>query len=108
MFIASNLTPVPRSPEAPGGRSDMRLLEADQWLLDTEVRYDLQYRNGLWHLNMVYIAADNPFKLIRRWIDAYVSEQKARTFARIMQRGIRKDARGTIKTNRNALRICDN
>ena len=34
--------------------------------------------------------------------------KKALTFAKILQRGIRKDARGTLKSNRNAFNICAN
>ena len=107
MFISSDLSPE-FFPETPGERKDMRLLEEDGWLKNTEVRYYLRHYKSQWHLYMVYIAIDNPMKLICRKIDVYSSEQKALTFAKILQRGIRKDARGTLKTNLNAFHLCDN
>ncbi|MEL7248099.1 MAG: hypothetical protein AAFO03_06760 [Bacteroidota bacterium] len=100
--------PFPATPEVPGERKDMRLLQEDKWLMNTEVRYWLVERRSLWHLTMIYIAVDNPLKLICRKIDTYSSEKKAKTFAEIMMRGIRKDARGTLKTNRDGFDFCDN
>ncbi len=107
MYISSdipnyNLLGFPGTPE------DFKLLKEDQWLMNTEVQYQLVERKGLWHLTMIYIAIDNPFKLICKKIDTYNSEKKAKTFASILQRGIRKDARGTLKTNRDAFNICSN
>lgn len=96
------------SPEGRGRPEDLHLLSEDAWLMNTEVRYLLQERRSRWHLAMVYVAVDNPFKLICRKIDTYPSEKKALTFAKILQRGIRKDARGTLKTNRDAFHICAN
>jgi len=91
-----------------GKPEDMKLLMEDKWLMNTEVRYNLQKQKGLWQLSMIYIAINNPFKLLCRKIDSYPSEKKAKIFAQILQRGIRKDARGTLKTNKNAFHICDN
>ena len=91
-----------------GKQEDFKLLVEDKWLMNTEVQYQLLERKGLWHLTMIYIAIENPFKLICRKIDTYNSEKKAKTFASILQRGIRKDARGTLKTNRDVIHICDN
>ena len=88
--------------------TDFIVLENDKWLMNTEVRYNLQKQKGLWQLTMVYISINNPFKLLCRKIDSYSSEKKAKIFAEILQRGIRKDARGTLKTNKNAFHICDN
>ncbi|MEL6717420.1 MAG: hypothetical protein AAFP82_01755 [Bacteroidota bacterium] len=107
MYIAKNI-PFYRPTDFPGEIEDFRLLKDDSWLMDTEVKYQLLEKNGLWHLTMIYIAIDNPFKFICRKIDIYNSEKKATTFASILQRGIRKDARGTLKTDRNAFNICDN
>ena len=72
------------------------------------MRYHLQKKRGLWELSMIYIAIENPMKFLCRKIDAYSSEKKAITFAKILQRGIRKDARGTLKSNQNAFNICAN
>ena len=84
------------------------ILKEDKWLMDTEVKYQLIEKRGLWYLTMIYVAVDDPLKFICRAIDVYNSEKKAKTFASILQRGIRKDARGTLKTNQYALYICDN
>ena len=107
MLIPPNL-PMHLSPEELGTRFDMKLLIHDRWLINTEVRYNLQKRRGQWHLTMIYIAADNPLKFICRNIDAYPSEKKAQFYAQIFLRGIRKDARGALKTNRDAFDFCDN
>ncbi|MEN0003561.1 MAG: hypothetical protein AAF798_05435 [Bacteroidota bacterium] len=95
-------------PDGVGQQQDLSLLEEDRWLMDTEVCYLLQERKSQWHLTMVYVAIDNPFKLICKKIDTYPSERKARTFAELFQRGIRKDARGVLKKNENAFHICTN
>lgn len=94
--------------ETPGNKNDMCLLVDDDWLIDTEVCYYIQERKSQWHLYMLYIAVDNPLKFICRKLDTYFSEKKAMTFAKIFQRGIRKDARGVLKTNTNAFNFCDN
>ena len=107
MYISPKI-PFYSSPEIPGNCKDLKLLVEDSWLVNTEVRYLLQERNSLWYLTMVYIAINNPFQLICRRIDTYPSLKKAETFAKILQRGIRKDARGTLKTNRDDFDICDN
>ncbi len=107
MFISSDIPRDP-TPEKPGQRSDFKILQQDKWLMNTEVQYWLQERKSLWHLTMVYISINNPLQLICRRIDTYNSQKKAETFAKILQRGIRKDARGTLKTNRDGFDICDN
>ena len=107
MFISPNI-PFAETPERPGSRLDMKLLQEDRWLVNTEVRYHIMERRSQWHLTMIYIALENPLKFICRKIDVYYSEKKALTFAKILQRGIRKDARGSLKTNRNAFHICTN
>ena len=94
--------------EIPGAPCDLQLLGNDRWLMNTEVCYWLQARKSQWHLTMIYVAVENPLKFICRKIDVYNSEKKAITFAKILQRGIRKDARGTLKTNRNAFNFCNN
>ena len=94
--------------EVAGKPIDLKLLVDDKWLMNTEVCYWIQEQNSLWHLSMLYISTDNPFKFICKKIDTYNSEKKAITFAKILQRGIGKDARGTLKTNRNAFNFCNN
>jgi hypothetical protein len=107
MFISPNI-PFHTPQEIPGTKMDLKLLEEDKWLVNTEVLYFIQEKKSLWHLTMIYVATNNPLKFICRKIDAHPSENKAITFAKILQRGIRKDARGTLKTNQNAFNFCDN
>lgn len=107
MYIAPSVPNTFFADEAASDES-LELLEADSWLMNTEVRYHLQEKRSQWHLTMVFVAVDNPMKFICRKIDVYPSEQKALTFARILQRGIRKDARGTLKMNKDAFNICTN
>ena len=106
MRIPPDLPYQPTS-EVPGELQDLEVLANDKWLMNTEVRYRLVERKSQWHLSMIYIAVENPLKLICRKIDTYNSEKKAKTFAEIMMRGIRKDARGTLKTNRDGFHFCD-
>ena len=107
MFISPN---VPRkyTKETSGLSPDLKVLQEDKWLLDTEVLYRIQARKSLWYLTMVYVDVRNPMRFICRQIDRYHSQKKATTFAKILQRGIRKDARGTLKSNRDAFDICTN
>lgn len=107
MFISPDI-PFYSTSETPGEKLDFKLLKEDKWLINTEVKYLLQEKKSQWHLTMVYIAIENPLKFICKKIDVYNSEKKATTFANILQRSIRKDIRGTLKTNRNAFNFCDN
>ncbi|MEM6726192.1 MAG: hypothetical protein AAF598_19265 [Bacteroidota bacterium] len=106
-YITPNL-PIEEFPESPGNANDLSFIEDGGWLLNTEVRYLIQERRSRWHVYMVFVAVENPMKLICRHIDSYHSIQKAETFAKIFQRGIRKDARGTLKSDVNAFNICNN
>ena len=107
MYISPKI-PFHKPSETVGKPEDLKLLTEDKWLMNTEVKYHLQEKRSLWYLTMIYVSTNNPLKFICRKIDTYNSEKKAKTFAKILQRGIRKDARGTLKTNRNAFNFCDN
>ncbi|MCI5082217.1 MAG: hypothetical protein MRY78_11000 [Saprospiraceae bacterium] len=107
MYLSSDI-PSEIIPEKAGKKKDLTFLENDKWLLDSIVHYLIQYRKGRWFLTMVYIYSKNPFQLLCRKIDHYPSEKRALTYAQIFQRGIRKDARGTLKLNPDAFRICSN
>ena len=107
MLISPDI-PFHSTSEMLGDIMDFKLLKEDKWLMNTEVKYLLQEKKSQWHLTMIYIAIENPLKFICRKIDTYNSEKKASTFANILQRSIRKDKRGTLKTNRNAFNFCDN
>jgi hypothetical protein len=105
MFVSPNI-PDRIYPETNGKHSNLDFLSQDEWLINTEVRYHLRERRSQWFLTMVFVAVENPMKFICRPIDVYQSEQKALTFAKILQRGIRKDARGTQKSNLDGFNIC--
>jgi len=107
MYISPEI-PFHKPMDVQGDICDFQLLQQDRWLINTEVKYIIIKRKGLWHLTMIYVAVENPFRFICKKIDCYNSEKKAKTFASILQRGIRKDARGTLKTNQNAFNICQN
>lgn len=107
MYISSDI-PFHKPMDILGDTCDFKLLIDDKWLMNTEVKYLLVEKKGLWHLTMIYVAVENPFRFICKKIDHYNSEKKAKTFASILQRSIRKDARGTLKTNQNAFNICQN
>jgi hypothetical protein len=107
MFISPDL-PYQSTQEGPGSLADFRMMKDDKWLMNTEVRYWIAHRHSQWHLTMVYIATENPLQFICRKIDTYHSEKKAMTFARILQHGIRKDARGTLKIRQDAFNFCEN
>jgi hypothetical protein len=91
-----------------GDKRDLDFLENDQWLHNTEVRYYILERRGRWYVTMIFIAVENPLRFFCRFIDHYESARKAENYAEIFQRSIRKDARGTLKTNEDALNICYN
>lgn len=91
-----------------GNLKDLQILGDSHWFHDTEVKYLIEEKCGRWHLQMVYIWIENPLRLFCNYIDNYESIQKAENYAQIFQRGIRKDARGTLKINQNAYDICFN
>jgi hypothetical protein len=92
----------------PGTTDDLQFLRNDLWLHNTEVRYRIVSQHGRWHVIMVFIAVETPLKFLCRGIDHYETEKKALLYAQLLQRNIRKDARGNLKTNTDALHICDN
>lgn len=107
MYISPNLSfnnVLERAVDAQG----LKMLTEDAWLMNTEVRYHLCERKSQWYLTMVFVALNNPLQFRCRKIDVYSSEKKALTFSKILQRGIRKDARGTLKINDDAFNICAN
>jgi hypothetical protein len=91
-----------------GNSKDLLFLKNDAWLKDTEVRYRIVRNHGRWFLSMLFVWIDNPYRFLCRKIDNYETERKAEMYAQLFQRGIRKDARGTLKMNENAFNICNN
>lgn len=107
MFIDPDI-PNAHPREIKGKTKDLSLLVDDAWMMDTEVKYLILKISGRWHVVMVFICIHSPLKMVMRTIDHYHSEQKALTFAKIFQRGIRKDARGTLKRENHGYNICLN
>lgn len=91
-----------------GSPRDLQFLEEDKWLLDTEVRYFILEKRRRWQVFMLFISVENPYRFLCKFIDDYNTKNKAQNYADILQRGIRKDARGTLKTNEYDFHICYN
>jgi len=91
-----------------GSPKDFRLFYEDEWLMDTEVKYFVVERKSRWYLAVIYISIQNPFQLIIKRLDSYATRQQAQTYGKFFQRCIRKDKRGTLKMNEDALNICQN
>ncbi len=107
MYIDSDI-PRNQPPESRGTTVDLDLLRNSDWMANTEVKYLIQAMRGRWHVWIVFFSIDEFMKLIVRRIDHYPSAAKAETFAQIFQRGIRKDARGTLNRKNYAYHICNN
>lgn len=107
MYIADSIN-FDFSENQRGNKKDLAIFYQTRWLHDTEVKYMIDHRSGRWHLTMIYISIHTPLKLLCRYIDHYESLKKAELYAQIFQRGIRKDARGTLKLDENAYNICYN
>lgn len=101
---------IPRlhSPESKGAVVDLKLLSEEDWMINTEVKYLIQPIRGRWHVWMIFFSLNEWIKLVVRCIDHYPSFAKAETYAQIFQRGIRKDARGTLNRKNHAYYICNN
>ena len=104
-YLDSSLLSSP-APQTRGQAEDFGFLDQEGWTLDSEVQYRLLPWRGRWHVFMLFFALQPPLKLIVRRLDHYPSQGRAETFAQIFQRGIRKDARGTLKRNAHAYHIC--
>lgn len=101
---------IPRriSPESLAPAASLEIWADDQWTINTEVRYIIWPIRGRWHVYVLFCGLEPPLKMLIRRLDHYPSRARAETFARIFQRGIRKDARGTQKRKQHAYHICPN
>ncbi len=91
-----------------GKQEDLSFFIEDDWLLDTEVIYNIHKENGRWVVYLVFASIHNSFKLISKKINSFHSEARARLCAELYQRGARKDPRGTLKVNLHDFNICYN
>ncbi len=94
--------------EYPGGENELRFLREAGWLMNSEVRQQVTYKKGRWHVAILLIWAENPYRFIKRPIDHYDSERKAMIHADFFKRTMQKDERGTVKINENDFNICFN
>lgn len=107
MYIAENLN-FDFSENRRGNKKDLMIFSENLWLHNTEIRYLIDCKKGRWYLSIIYVDIHNPLRLICHYLDHYDTLKKAETYAKIFQRGIRKDARGTLKLDENAYNICNN
>jgi hypothetical protein len=91
-----------------GRYEDLSFFIEDQWLQDTEVIYNIHSENGRWTVYLVFASVHNSFRFIRKKINSFQSEARARLCAELYQRGARKDPRGTLKVNLHDFNICYN
>lgn len=87
---------------------DLNVLTDDRWLHSTEIKYIIDERKGRRYLTMIYVFISNPLQLLCLRLGHYESLKKAEQYAKIFQRGIRRDARGTLTSNTHAFDICPN
>ena len=91
-----------------GSPLDLKILDEDQWLGKAVVQHFISQRRGRYWVHITFHNPSYPFQLKIQIIDHYPRQKTAEQFAIIFQRSIRKDARGTFKTNSNAFHICSN
>ena len=107
MYIDPSLHIIPTK-EFTGKKDDILFLADDVWLQNSEVKYAIKKKKGRWYVYMIFFALKESRKLLIKEIDHYHSLKRAETFASIFQRGIRKDARGTLKRMKHDYDICNN
>ena len=91
-----------------GTRTDMHFLANSDWLLDTQVTYDIQYEKGSWSVYLVFASIHDAFTFVCRKINSFYSEARAKICAQFYQRCARKDPRGNLNVNLNEFNICHN
>lgn len=96
------------SNEHPGRAEDLRILQEEEWLLQAVVEYNIRERKGRFWIVLLYIDSRYPMNLRLRWIDHHPSLRRAEQFAQILQRGVRRDPRGTVKLSLDAFNLCLN
>lgn len=91
-----------------GSPNDLKSLAEEQWLINALVRQYISQRNGRFWVKIIFFNPTYPFQLKVKEIDHYSRRKTAEQFAKIFQRGIQRDPRGTLKMNNNAFNICAN
>ncbi len=95
-------------PECQGQAADLWILTSAPWLHDAAVQYRLSAWRGRWAIAMIFIQPQCPLQFRIRRLGTYSTQRQADQFARIFQRGIQRDARGTQQVNCHAFHICHN
>lgn len=101
-----NLLKNLNSVDKPGFNADMNFLFEDCWLKDTAVNENIVQRKGMWEIHLVFAHHQDPKKLIKRVITGCTSKRKAEMTAQYMRRLAAKDARGTLKIDRDDFGLC--
>jgi hypothetical protein len=96
------------TPERVGNNSDLRVLEDEPWLKDTEVKYHIRGRRGRWEVSLIFIAVDNPLKFVKWQITICTTYPKAKLYGDYYRRLAAKDPRGYLKSDLDRLRYCNN
>ena len=91
-----------------GSVSDMLFFEEDNWLLDAEVIFNIHKENGMWSVYLVFVSSYNSFKFIRKRINSFHNEARARLCAELYEKSTRNDLRDEVETKTHAFSICQN
>ncbi|MEN0003286.1 MAG: hypothetical protein AAF798_04050 [Bacteroidota bacterium] len=95
-------------PEQAGNYADLRILEEDPWLQDTEVKYHLRHVKKQWVVSLVFISIHNPFQFIKHTITYCTTYRKACIYGDYYRRIAAKDPRGYLKTDLDQFQLCLN
>ena len=73
----------------------------NSWLMDAEVRTQIENENGRWVVSLIFIDTKDPKRFLINRIGDYRSEELAKIYALNMKRTAEKDVRGTQKVKRD-------
>jgi hypothetical protein len=82
--------------------------EENEWLVDSEVKYQITPVKGRWEVSLIFINTKDPKEFLVRTIGDYRSERLAEIAGRHMQQTAAKDPRGTQKVDEDAYDINKN
>jgi hypothetical protein len=91
-----------------GGEADLKVLQEDNWLMDSAVIPRVVKIAGMWRVSLVMAWQKDPLQLVCRYINSYPTEAKARLHADMYCRTAQKDERGTQKITWHDQDICTN
>ncbi|MCI5080625.1 MAG: hypothetical protein MRY78_02980 [Saprospiraceae bacterium] len=94
--------------DSPGKLTDLQVLQAEDWLADTEVKYAIRFTKGRWEVSLVFIDITNPLRFVKWAINNCATYNKARIFGDHYRRIAARDVRGYLKSNLEDLQLCMN